>query len=276
LKSQDLLQLLIQQVLLTLTMVEELIRVIRTLRRSCPWDKQQTVDSIRPLLLNEVYELDEALRKNNPVAIVEELGDYLFMGFFLAQILREERAIELKSILNRVVKKLKYRHPHVYGKIKVKDVDEVLNNWEKLKRVFFPKSIVAGIPLALPALQQAQLIQERCRRVGFDWSSAIAVLSKVEEELTELKREMTKYREGREKTNKRVKEELGDLLFAIVNLSRHLEVNAEGALKDAIVKFKKRFVRIEREFARQGRELSSVGLDEMEKVWEKTKNKRTF
>ncbi len=251
-------------------MVERLIQVIRTLRRRCPWDRQQTADSIRPLLLNEVYELDEALRKNEPEAIVEELGDYLFMGFFLAEILREKRGVKLETIIDKLVNKLKCRHPHVYGKVKVKDVNEVLTNWERIKRASAPKSVVGGIPVALPALRQAQLIQERCRRVGFDWPSARDVISKVEEEMQELKEEIGGRRSGK---NKRIKEELGDLLFSIVNLSRHLGFDAEGVLKDAVVKFRRRFEQIEREFVRQGRKLSSVGLEEMERAWKRTKKR---
>ncbi|MEO0079248.1 MAG: nucleoside triphosphate pyrophosphohydrolase [candidate division WOR-3 bacterium] len=243
------------------------MRVVRRLRKECPWDRRQTLSSSRPLVLNEAFELDEALRKRDSGAIAEELGDYLFMGLFLGQVLEETRGIKLQKVLKGVVQKLKARHPHVYGDVRVKGVDEVLANWERIKRRGKKGSILAGLPRALPALQQAQLIQERCRRVGFDWSSAREVLSKVEEEVGELKGELRSRRAN-------VKEELGDLLFAVVNLCRHLGVDAEGALKDANEKFRRRFEIVEQEFARQGRPLSQVSLEEMERVWQHTKRCR--
>lgn len=248
-------------------MFEELLKVIRNLRKKCPWDRRQTISSSRPLLLNEVFELDEALRRGNKRAIQEELGDYFFIGLFLAHLLGEKKGIKLKNVVKATVAKLKSRHPHVYGNLKVDGVDDVLKNWERIKkkRRF---SILDGLPRTLPALQQAQLIQERCRRVGFDWSEPVEVLKKVEEEIAELKREM----ENRKRPARhRVKEELGDLLFALVNLCRHLDVDAEGALKDANLKFQRRFRQIEAEFRQEGKEISSVSLREMDEKWERVK-----
>ncbi len=244
--------------------------MIRTLRQKCPWDRKQNLSSTRPLLINEVFELDEALRRKDKAAIQEELGDYLFMGLFLAQILEEKEGVKLNDILAGVVEKLKARHPHVYGTVKVKGADDVLRNWEKIKAKKGRRSILSGIPAGLPALQQAQLIQERCQRVGFDWEKPKDVLSKVEEEISELKAELNRQRVYR----KRVKEELGDLLFALVNLCRHLGVDAEGTLKDANRKFRERFEVVEQEFKRQRRELSSVPLAEMEWVWQRAKKRR--
>ncbi|MEO0071339.1 MAG: nucleoside triphosphate pyrophosphohydrolase [candidate division WOR-3 bacterium] len=248
-------------------MFEELLKVIRNLRQKCPWDRRQTISSSRPLLLNEVFELDEALRRNDKQAIQEELGDYLFIGLFLAHLLEEKKGIKLRNVVKGVVNKLKSRHPHIYGNLKVAGVDDVLKNWERIKgkrRV----SILDGLPRALPALQQAQLIQERCRRVGFDWSEPKEVLKKVEEEIAELKREIEN---RKRRTRNRVKEELGDLLFALVNLCRHLDVDAEGALKDANLKFQRRFRQIEAEFRQEGKEISSVSLREMDERWERVK-----
>lgn len=227
------------------------------------------MSSTRPLLLNEVFELDEALRRGDKAAIQEELGDYLFMGLFLAHLLEEKKGIKLGDVVKGVVAKLKGRHPHVYGNLKVEGVQDVLKNWERIKGKKGRGSIFDGMPWALPALQQAQLIQERCCRVGFDWNEPGEVLKKVEEEMGELKIELE-----RKSKKLRVKEELGDILFALVNLCRHLSVDAEGALKDANLRFQGRFQQIEAEFHRERRELSSASLREMDEKWERVKRKR--
>jgi ATP diphosphatase len=166
-----------------------------------------------------------------------------------------------------IVRKLRARHPHVYGSASVRGADEVLANWERIKRRQKVGSILASIPAALPALQQAQLIQERCRRVGFDWDDPRQVLDKVAEEIGELRHELAQRRRNRP----RVQDELGDLLFALVNLARHLGIDAEGALKNASRKFTARFGEVERRFAAQGRDLSGVPLEEMEAVWQQAK-----
>ena len=255
----------------------ELLKVVRLLRRRCPWDRKQTLVSTRPMLLNETYELDEALRRRDKSAITEELGDYLFMGLFLAEVAGKELGISLEDSLQGIIAKLKQRHPHIYGTVKVRGAADVLANWEKIKRKHKRQpGLLASVPVALPALRQAQIVQERCRRVGFDWDKPEAVLDKVEEEIGELRQELPdrgrrgQLAQGR-KNPARVKEELGDLLFALVNLARHLDVDAEGTLKDANAKFAARFRRIEEHFAAEGRELSQVSLDEMEAVWQQAK-----
>ncbi|MGQ9678139.1 MAG: nucleoside triphosphate pyrophosphohydrolase [bacterium] len=250
-------------------MFDELIKVVKTLRKRCPWDKKQGLSSTRPLLLNEAFELDEALRRRDKEAIQEELGDYFFMGLFLARILEEKEEIELADVIDAVVKKLKGRHPHIYGRVKVRGADEVLRNWERIKGENGRRSILSGIPIRLPALQQAQLIQERCRRVGFDWDKPSEVLTKVEEEIGELKAELNRWKRNR----RQIKEELGDLLFTLVNLCRHLDIDAEGALKDANRKFRERFQFVEEEFKKQRRKLSSVSLTEMERSWQRAKKR---
>jgi MazG family protein len=224
------------------------------------------------MLLNETYELDEALRQRDKAAITEELGDYLFMGLFLAEVAGKELGISVEDSLKGVVAKLKQRHPHIYGKVKVRGADDVLANWERIKQKHKRGGgLLSSIPVALPALRQAQLVQERCRRVGFDWDKPEAVLDKVEEEIGELRQELARGSKSRE----RVKEELGDLLFALVNLARHLDVDAEGTLKDANAKFAARFRCIEEHFAAQGRDLSHVSLDEMEAVWQQAKRAKS-
>ena len=261
-------------------MFDELLEVVRLLRKQCPWDRKQTLASTRPMLLNETYELDEALRERDRDAIIEELGDYLFMGLFLAEVAAKELGISLEDSLKGIVAKLKQRHPHIYGTARVRGADDVLANWEMIKRKHKRSSgLLSSIPVAMPALRQAQLVQERCRRVGFDWKRPEQVLDKVEEEIGELRQELPdrgrrgQLARGRE-SRARVKEELGDLLFALVNLARHLDFDAEGTLKDANAKFRGRFGRIEEHFAARGRDLGQVSLDEMEAVWQKAKKSR--
>lgn len=251
-------------------LLSELLDVVGKLRRRCPWDRKQTVESTRPLMLNETYELDEALRRSDNEQIVEELGDYLFMAFFLADVLRKERGVRLAQSLRLVIEKLKRRHPHIYGEVKVRGAADVLRNWDEIKRQEKSRSVLASVPTALPALQQAQLIQERCRRVGFDWDDPQQVLDKVTEEIGELRAELSRHRRNRQ----RVREELGDLFFALVNLARHLGVDAEGTLKDANDKFRQRFRKVEEQFAAEGRRLTDVTLAEMEAGWQQAKQGR--
>jgi MazG family protein len=233
------------------------------------------------MLLNETYELDEAVRRRDRAAIIEELGDYLFMGLFLAEVAQTELGVSLEESLRGVVAKLKQRHPHIYGTTRVRGAADVLANWEKIKRRHRSSGgLLESIPVAMPALQQAQLVQERCRRVGFDWEKPEQVLDKVEEEIGELRQALSN-RGGRGQlarrrgSRARIKEELGDLFFALVNLARHLDLDAEGTLKDANAKFRDRFRRVEEHFAVRGRELGQVSLDEMEAVWQQAKNAKS-
>jgi ATP diphosphatase len=224
------------------------------------------------MLLNETYELDEALRRRDRAAITEELGDYLFLGLFLAEVASKELGISIEDSLKGVVAKLKQRHPHIYGTVRVRGAADVLANWERIKRKHKRSGgLLSSIPVAMPALRQAQLVQERCRRVGFDWERPEHVLDKVEEEIGELRQELARGRKSRARVN----EELGDLLFALVNLARHLDVDAEGTLKDANAKFRVRFRYVEEHFAAQGRELGQVSLDEMEEAWQRAKDTKS-
>ncbi len=256
-------------------MFQELLAVVRTLREKCPWDRKQTVASTRPLVLNEAYELDEALGKGDKGHITEELGDYLFMGLFLADVLEKEQGVKLEDALKGIVQKLKNRHPHVYGDVVVQDEREVLENWERIKRKEKKseaqvKSIFEGLPRSFPGLKQAQLIQERCRRVGFDWKEPDDVLDKVAEEVEEVRAEL----EGSSPDQERQAEEIGDLFFALVNLCRHLGVDAESTLRDANAKFMRRFKLVEQEFVRQGRSLEKATLEQMDEVWERIKHRK--
>lgn len=252
---------------------DELLGIVRRLRQECPWDRKQTVESTRPLVLNEAYELDEALAAGEPGHITEELGDYLFMGLFLADVLAAERGLRLEDSLARISAKLRRRHPHIYGAERVESAEQVLENWERIKQDEKRgrpgrESLLDGLPPALPALKQAQLMQERCARVGFDWDDSSDVLAKVEEEADEIRAELAHARPNKA----RVAEELGDLFFALVNLCRHLGVDAESALRDADTKFATRFRRIERELARDGRTPSDSSLEEMDAIWDRVKH----
>jgi MazG family protein len=250
---------------------DELLEVVRRLRQECPWDRKQTVDTTRPLVLNEAYELDEALGSADREHITEELGDYLFMGLFLADVLEKELGVKLENSLAGITAKLKQRHPHVYGDEKVRDADHVLENWERIKRGEDRgkrrESILDGLPKSFPALKQSHLVQERCRRVGFDWTDPKDVLDKVNEEVEEVRHELAHGTPDHDK----VVEEVGDLLFALVNLSRHLGVDAESALRDANTKFIGRFRKVEAEFAGKGRNLDQATLEEMDQVWDEIK-----
>ncbi len=250
---------------------DELLDVVRTLREKCPWDRKQTVASTRPLILNEAYELDEALGSGDKRHITEELGDYVFMGIFLADVLAKEKGIKPQDALDGIVAKLKHRHPHVYGDAQVRDSDEVLANWERIKSTEKKggKPLLDGLPDVMPALKKAHLIQERCKRVGFDWDDPGDVLDKVVEEVEEIRVEL-KYSEP---DPGRVAEEIGDLLFALVNLTRHLGIDAESALRDANTKFTARFRQVEEELARQGRSPQQSTLEEMDRVWEQVKKR---
>jgi MazG family protein len=249
-------------------MFEEYWRLIKILRKKCPWDRKQTVASSRQYILNEAYEFVDALTKKNLKAITEELGDLIFTTLFVANILVEKKKLKLKEVEKLTVKKIIARHPHVFGKRKVKNVKEVLSNWEAIKKEEAKTPMLARLPKTLPALMRAQLIQERVGRVGFDWSDKQEVFLKIEEEIYELKEALNK------KTRKKIKEELGDLYFALVNLTRHLGLNAEEVLSLANEKFVKRFNKLEAYFKSRHKKLSDVSLSEMDRIWEKLKTKK--
>lgn len=255
-------------------MFDELLQVVANLRKQCPWDREQDIQTTRPLILNEAYELDEAIGAGDVGHMTEELGDYLFMGIFFSEVLRTEHGVLLEDAIEGVVTKLKSRHPHVYSKGDAQDASAVLTNWERIKRTEKHRqhnggrqSILDGIPASLPALKTSQLLQERCRRVGFDWTSLHDVFGKVVEEIEELREEVA----TRSESTERISEELGDLLFALTNLARHLGIDAESALRDGCAKFSGRFRKLEETFALRNRPLGDATLEEMDEVWEQIK-----
>jgi MazG family protein len=212
---------------------------------------------MRPNLIEEAYETAEAIEKGDKDQVREEVGDFLFLGIFLAELLAAEKGISFRALVRSTVEKYKRKHPHVYAREKMQTQDEVLRYWQRAK-----KDIFAGIPAALPALMAARLVQERAARLGFDWDSHRGPMRKVAEELRELK--------GALRT-RRVKEEYGDLLFACVNLARHIAVDPEDALRRANQKFIRRFRRVEKELIKRGKKPQDATLREMDRIWNRIK-----
>ncbi|MEO0225431.1 MAG: nucleoside triphosphate pyrophosphohydrolase [candidate division WOR-3 bacterium] len=233
------------------------------MRRECPWDRAQTLRSIRQNLIEEVYELIEGIDEGDKDKIEEELGDLLFLSLFAIRIARDERVIKEKDFYKKMLTKYQRRHPHVFGKKRVVDKEDVLRLWQERK-----KGIFDGIPETLPSLIQARLIQERASRYKFDWSDVNGPLKKIFEEIAELQRAI-KSGQGREITI-----ELGDLLFSIVNLSRFLKIDAELALRATNRKFIGRFQKIIHKLEERGRDPKKSNLVEMDRIWEEVKKQK--
>jgi tetrapyrrole methylase family protein/MazG family protein len=235
----------------------------------CPWDREQTHESLRTNLMEEAYEALAAMDSGDPVEMAEEFGDLLLQIVLNAQIANEEGEFNMADVLKGIYHKIIRRHPHVFGDLKLEGVQGVLKNWEKLKAAERAsshepeKGLLDGVPLALPALSQAQEYQDRAARVGFDWKEMSGVLEKIAEEIQEI----------REVTNeKELVAEIGDLFFALVNLSRWKKVDAEAALRNTSMRFKKRFAYVEENARKQGRKLSEMSIDEMEVLWQEAKS----
>ncbi|MEO8664203.1 MAG: nucleoside triphosphate pyrophosphohydrolase [Ignavibacteria bacterium] len=244
----------------------EFVEVVRKLRKECPWDRIQTHLSLRRCLLEETYEVLEAIDNNNMPELKKELGDILLQVVFHSNIADENKDFSLSDVIEFETKKLVDRHPHVFGDVKVKDSEEVKKNWEKLKKNEGRKSIIDGIPEELPALLKAFRIQEKASKSGFDWKEEEPVFEKVIEEINELKENVDKG-----KSVKEIEDELGDVLFSIVNYSRFLKINPEDALRRTIKKFRKRFQKIEKFAEDNNKVLEEMTLEEMDVVWEKAK-----
>ena len=250
--------------------IDKLLDVIKQLRgeNGCPWDREQTLESLKPYLVEEAYEVIDAIEQGSAMEHQEELGDLLLQIVLQSQIRTESGEFGFSDVAKSIRKKMVSRHPHVFGDVKVADSSEVLRNWEKNKakdKDGEHRSILAGVPKHLPALQKAQRVQSRAALVGFDWKEVKDVLAKVEEELAETKEAMTAEDEAH------IHEEIGDLLFSVVNLSRFYNMSAEDALNNTIKKFIGRFAEIERQMHEQGRELSDCSLEEMDTIWEAAK-----
>jgi len=241
---------------------ERLLNIMDDLRTGCPWDKEQTLESLRHLTIEEVYELSDAILENDLDEIKKELGDLMLHLVFYAKIGSEKGAFDITDVLDSISEKLVFRHPHIYAGVEVADADEVKNNWEKLKLKEGKTSVLEGVPKSLPPLVKAYRIQEKVKGVGFEWEYSDQVWDKVQEEMAELKHEVDTGG-GKEK----MEGELGDLLFALTNYARFIGVNPEDALERTNKKFIRRFQFIETESAKDGFQLEDMSLAEMENYW---------
>ncbi len=250
---------------------KSLIEVIATLRgeNGCPWDREQTHTSLKSTLIEETYETVEAIDSAQPDKLKEELGDLLLNIMLQAQIAAENRDFDIYDVIDTLTEKLIRRHPHVFGDVNVENSDDVVKNWEAIKKEEAGnedrESILDGIPIALPALLRGQKIQKRAARVGFDWDDIQDVISKVDEELAEVKESLKKNKQAE------IEMEIGDLLFAIVNLCRFVELQAEETLRKSNRKFIQRFKRMEKILEKQGKDISEQSLTTLDAIWEEVK-----
>jgi XTP/dITP diphosphohydrolase len=248
---------------------ERLVGIMDELREKCPWDKKQTIQTLRSMTIEETYELAEAITEENWQEIKEELGDILLHIIFYARIAREQNMFTLNDVLETICNKLIVRHPHIYGNVKVNDDEDVKKNWEKIKLSEGKSSVLSGVPVSLPAIVKAARIQEKAKQVGFEWKRKEDVWLKVEEEADELKHAVEN------NAGKEVEEEFGDLLFSLVNYARFLNVDAENALEQTNKKFIRRFTRMEGIAKEQGTNLHDMTLEEMDAIWNIVKKENT-
>ncbi len=255
-------------------LLQELLDIMDRLRQpeGCPWDREQTYESLKPFLVEEAYEVIEAIDQGDYEGMAEECGDLLLQVVFIAQIAREEGRFDMASVLEGISRKMVRRHPHVFGDLQVEDSGEVSRNWEQIKKQEKASarkdvSVLSSVPRSLPGLLRAYQIQSRAAKVGFDWPKGdmAPVLDKIHEEIEEIREAAS--------TGERhlVGEELGDLMFAIVNFVRHLDFNPEVLLQEANGKFAQRFAHVEGKVAKSGREWDSYSLNELDEFWEEAK-----
>lgn len=250
---------------------DRLLTIMDELRENCPWDKKQTMESLRHLTIEETYELSDAILEGDLNEVKKELGDLMLHMVFYARIASEKRAFDVADVLHSICDKLVERHPHIYGDVIANDEQTVKANWEKIKLKQGNKSVLEGVPTSLPALVKAIRIQDKARGVGFDWEKKEQVWEKVEEEMREFKKEFNVENNepiGREKALA----EFGDLLFSLVNYARFIDIDPEEALERTNKKFIKRFQYLEKESAKDGKKLGEMTLAEMDAYWEKAKS----
>ncbi|WP_348702319.1 nucleoside triphosphate pyrophosphohydrolase [Tenacibaculum sp. 190524A02b] len=242
-----------------------LLDIMDELREKCPWDKKQTLQSLRHLTIEETYELADAILENDLNEIKKELGDVLLHIVFYSKIGSEKKAFDIADVANSISEKLIERHPHIYGDIEVHSEEEVKKNWEKLKLKEGKKSVLEGVPKSLPALVKANRIQDKVAGVGFDWEEPHQVWDKVQEELNELNSEITN------NNQEQIEKEFGDVLFSMINYARFIGVNPENALEKTNKKFINRFQFLEKSALQDGKQLSEMSLEEMDVYWNKSK-----
>jgi len=249
---------------------DELVQLMHTLRgpNGCPWDRKQTLATLKPFVIEEAYEVVDAIDRDDRAALAEELGDFLLQAVFIAELTSEEGSFDIYDAVTAIHDKLVRRHPHVFGDVEANDAEEVLVNWEKLKneeRKAENKSVLAGVPQSLPALLRASRLTEKAARVGFDWRRTEDVFHKLDEEIAEIHEAIASGDESH------VHEELGDLLFTIANIARKLNVNAEDALQSANRKFSRRFEAMESRVRSGGQNLDDLTLEQMDGLWDEAK-----
>ena len=245
--------------------IERVLDIMDTLREKCPWDKKQTFETLRHLTIEETYELGEAILSGDRTQIKKELGDLLLHIVFYSKLGSEENAFDISDVANEISDKLIFRHPHIYGDIKVKDEEEVKKNWELLKLKEENKRVLSGVPNGLPSIIKAQRIQDKAAGVGFDWKSLENVWEKVQEEMIEFQTEVEK------KDFSKIENEFGDLLFSLINYARFLKINADTSLERTNQKFINRFNYIEQKAKDQGLQLNEMSLSQMEFLWTEAK-----
>src|SRR5258706_2304175 len=249
---------------------DELVQLMTTLRGpdGCPWDRKQTLPSLKPFIIEEAYEVVDAIDRDDRHALAEEVGDMLLEAVFVAEVTREEGSFDIYDSITAIHDKLVRRHPHVFGDVEANDAEEVLVNWEKLKneeRKAENKSVLSGVPQSLPALLRASRLTEKAARVGFDWRRTEDVFDKVDEEIAELHDAIDSG------VSSNVEDEVGDLLFTIANIARKLNVNAEEALQSTNRKFTRRFESMESHVRESGRNVDDLTLEEMDALWDEAK-----
>lgn len=251
---------------------DRLLTIMDELREQCPWDQKQTMESLRHLSIEEMYELSDAILENDRDEIKNELGDLMLHIVFYARIGSEDGHFDIAEVINSICDKLIVRHPHIYGDVKVADDQEVKENWEKIKlEEKGDNSVLGGVPNSLPALIKAMRIQEKARGVGFDWEKKEQVWEKVEEEMAEFRSEFN-VAENKPLNKSKAQSEFGDLLFSLINYARFLDINAEEALERTNKKFIKRFRFLEEHSHKDGKKIADMSLEEMDVYWERAKN----
>ncbi len=245
-----------------------LLEIMDDLREKCPWDKKQTIQSLRAMTIEETYELAEAINEEDWKNLKEELGDLLLHIVFYSKIATEQKQFTITDVLNGISEKLINRHPHIYGQIEVKDAEEVKRNWEKIKISEGKKSVLSGIPSSMPSWNKALRVQEKAKQVGFEWKNTEDVFEKVKEELKE-------FEEARLENNRQhLEEEFGDILFSLLNYARFLQIEPETALEKTNRKFISRFQKMEAIATEEGKSLPDLSLEEMDRIWNKIKKEK--
>jgi XTP/dITP diphosphohydrolase len=244
-----------------------LLKIMDELREQCPWDKSQTIDSIRHLTIEETFELSDAILKKDLSEIKKELGDLLLHIVFYSRIASESNAFNIRDVIESLCEKLIYRHPHIYGDVKAETQEAVKQNWEQLKQKEKGgnKTVMAGVPNSMPALLKAYRIQEKAKAVGFDWEKPEQVYEKVKEELAEFETEV------KNKNPEKAEKEFGDILFSLINYARFVNINPEDALEQTNQKFMKRFSYMEQKVKEQGRQIADCTLEELDVFWNEAK-----